>query len=137
MNKKGFTLIELLVVVAIIAILAVIGITVFTGIQKNARDAKRKADVDSIINALEANYVSATGTYPTSIADNYFTQGTKPKDPSNGTSDYILNWSGTAGSSIPCVCAPVAQENTGTGTFTTSACASTGTVYYCKKGSQN
>ena len=42
-RKKGFTLIELMIVVAIIAILSVIGVTIFAGIQKNARDAKRRA----------------------------------------------------------------------------------------------
>ena len=40
-NPLGFTLVELLVVVAIIAVLSVIGITIFTGVQKNARDARR------------------------------------------------------------------------------------------------
>ena len=36
-KKSGFTLVELLVVISIIAILSVISITVFTGVQNNAR----------------------------------------------------------------------------------------------------
>ncbi len=61
-SKSGFTLVELLVVITIIAILSVIGVTVFTGIQKNARDTKRKGDVNAISKALEAKY-SNIGAY--------------------------------------------------------------------------
>lgn len=53
MRNKGFTLVELLVVVAIIAILSVIGLTIFTSAQSNARDARRKSDIEAIANALE------------------------------------------------------------------------------------
>lgn len=56
---KGFTLVELLVVIAIIAILAVVGVTVYGGIQKNARDARRSSDVESIIKAIEVQKGSA------------------------------------------------------------------------------
>ncbi len=62
-HKKGFTLIELLVVIAIIAILSVIGFTVFTNVQKSARDAKRRSDIDAISKALEI-YKSQNGVYP-------------------------------------------------------------------------
>lgn len=55
-NQKGFTLVELLVVITILAILATIGFTIFTGTQQTARDAKRKADIDSIATAMEVNY---------------------------------------------------------------------------------
>lgn len=54
-NRSGFTLIELLVVVAVIAILSLIGLTIFSAAQTNARDARRKADVDAIAKAIEIN----------------------------------------------------------------------------------
>ncbi len=53
-NKKGFTLIELLIVIAILAVLA--GIVVVTlnpaELLKQARDAKRIADMDSLTGAI-------------------------------------------------------------------------------------
>lgn len=55
-EQKGFTLVELLVVISIIAILSVIGITVFSGVQKGARDAKRKEDFHAISLAIQQYY---------------------------------------------------------------------------------
>lgn len=52
-KQKGFTLIELLVVITIIAVLATIGLTIYTSAQKQARDAKRRGDIDAIAKALE------------------------------------------------------------------------------------
>ena len=62
-HKKGFTLIELLVVISIIAILSAIGMTVFSGVQKGARDAKRVADLNAIATSLEIFYYTY-GYYP-------------------------------------------------------------------------
>lgn len=91
-NPQGFTLVELLVVVAIIAVLSVIGITIFGNVQRGARDAKRKADIEAIANVMEANYnatatsncaaVACTGTY-CALADCHFAAGKVPVDPIN------------------------------------------------------
>jgi prepilin-type N-terminal cleavage/methylation domain-containing protein len=54
-NKKGFTLIELLVTIAIIAIISVVAVALFGNIQANARDGKRKAELEAIANAIEVN----------------------------------------------------------------------------------
>lgn len=61
-KSKGFTLVELLVVISIIAILSVIGLTIFSGVQKGARDAKRKEDLHSLALALE-QYKVQNNTY--------------------------------------------------------------------------
>lgn len=55
-SAHGFTLIELLVAISIIAILAIVGLVSFQGVRGKALEAKRKADVDSIKKAYEANY---------------------------------------------------------------------------------
>lgn len=79
-GKKGFTLIELLIVIAIIAILSIIGITVYNGIQKGARDSRRKEDVLSIAKAYEKNF-NGNGSKYNSLAITDFSQGAIPKDP--------------------------------------------------------
>lgn len=90
-NSSGFTLVELLVVISIIAILSVIGITIFSGVQKNARDARRNADVQSISQALEVHYgdttCGATAVSYCAPEPGWFSSGTLPKDPQTGA-DY-------------------------------------------------
>lgn len=61
--KKGFTLIELLIVVAIIGILAVALVPTITDAPARARDAGRKATVNSVITSLEAFNIDE-GFYP-------------------------------------------------------------------------
>lgn len=61
-GKKGFTLIELLVVSTIIAVLSAIGIASFVNAGKSARDAKRKADLETVRQALVL-YRSDKGKY--------------------------------------------------------------------------
>jgi prepilin-type N-terminal cleavage/methylation domain-containing protein len=62
-SKNGFTLIELLVTIAIIAIISVVAVALFGNIQQSARDSKRKAELESIANALEINKTSGGGNY--------------------------------------------------------------------------
>jgi len=53
---RGFTLVELLVVMAIIGVLAAIVMVNLTESQKKSRDAKRKADLNTILTAMMLYY---------------------------------------------------------------------------------
>jgi len=68
-NKKGFTLIELLVVIGIIAALSV---TVFVALDpakrfKDARNARRMTDADTILAAVHQYVVDTGGSMPVGI----------------------------------------------------------------------
>jgi len=62
-KKPAFTLIELLVVIAIIGILATLAVVALQNARKNARDAKRIADIKQMQTALEL-YFNDNGQYP-------------------------------------------------------------------------
>lgn len=88
-NLSGFTLVELLVVITIIAILSVVGLTLFNGAQISARDARRKADVDAIANALEIKKAPGVVSYQT-IAVTDMSSGLIPEDSVNGSYVYCI-----------------------------------------------
>lgn len=126
LNKiKGFTLVELMVVVAIIAILSVIGLTLFTSAQANARDARRKADIDAIANAIEVNRSPGTVYYTSLPATTGFSGGSVPTDNNNSAtaSNYCIMTSTATAPSLPtawsqtspCPAAPVANAASATG----------------------
>ncbi len=142
-NYAGFTLIELLVVVAIIAILSVIGMALFTTAQSNARDGRRRSDIDAIAAALEVNKVSPSLTY-TALAGTQFASGTIPADPTtNKKYCYTASIATPAIWTTACV-APWTDVSSatvvpGSGVSLWTVCASlesgSGSVY-CKSSSQ-
>jgi Tfp pilus assembly protein PilE len=83
----GFTLVELLVAFSLIVILAIVGTTIFTNLRNNSEDARRKADIDAIAKALEANYDFTAGTFNTQkiLDGSAFSSGILPKPPEGGS----------------------------------------------------
>lgn len=72
LNKlKGFTLIEVLLVVAIIAILAGIVILAVNPAKQlaDARNAQRKSDVTTLLNAIYQYAIDNNGSVPTTVTD--------------------------------------------------------------------
>lgn len=105
-KSSGFTLIELLVVVAIIAILTLIAISVYSGVQAKARDARRQAEIDSLAKSISVRKDATAGTY-TYTAAMYDADypSTKPQDPKTPTTYCYnttlgaanpANWTGSA-----------------------------------------
>ncbi len=60
---RGFTLIELLIVISIISILIAVGTVSYSSVQMKGRDAKRKANLAQISQALGQFYAD-NGAYP-------------------------------------------------------------------------
>lgn len=88
-NKKGFTLLELLIVLGIISIIMLLGSSVYSGVQKKSRDAKRKGDLNIIRSSLEL-YRTNFSYYPSSLDENEFISNYLKIDPSdpNPSQDY-------------------------------------------------
>lgn len=162
-NPQGFTLIELMVAISIVAILSVIGLVVFIGAQKNARDGRRRADINAIATALETNKDTASSTY-SALNGTQFANGVIPTDTT--TAKYCVAWSTTVGTAVPadpttwtassaCPAAPytggviggtgttaneVNGSRPGNGSTVWKVCArlesGTGTNFYCRASTQ-
>lgn len=140
----GFTLIELMVVVAIIAILSIIGIVSFTNIQSQARDGRRRADIDAIATAMEANRNPTGSTYPTYDAS-IFANNKKPYDPLDTSASYaaityndnsyIYTVSGS-GTSSYIACARLEKNNGNSSDTSGTSATGTSATYYCRKSQQ-
>lgn len=62
MESRGFTLLELLVVIAIIGLLSSVVLASVNSAREKARDARRKADLKTAVQAIEL-YYNDHGTY--------------------------------------------------------------------------
>lgn len=135
-NPRGFTLIELMVVISIIAFLAVIGIAAFSQTQKQARDGRRRADIDAIAKAMESSFDPIKGSYVT-LDRSMFSTGAFPVDPSTTTAYTApLTPSGcTSGTNCPgfYTCATLEITTQGNSSTNNGTITPTGTLtYYCR-----
>ena len=103
MNRKGFTLIELLVVITILGVMASLITGNFFASLKKGRDAKRKADLQQVQQALEMYYEDKKVYPPTlnfgsnltdSVSGKVYMQKL-PKDPKSGNYEYEVDVNGT------------------------------------------
>ncbi len=69
-HNSGFTLIELLLVIGIIAVLAVVVFVALNPAQrfKDARDARRVTDMETILSAIHTSIVDSKGALPSGLS---------------------------------------------------------------------
>jgi len=127
-RTRGFTLLELLVVIGIIAILVSLAAVAYSAAQKRTRDARRRADLKAVQNALEQYYAANSFLYPASAtcdqiaSTTYLETGVKPSDP--GPYSYTYACTTTS----YCVCA---QLEAGGGNATNTSCTYGSGSYHC------
>ena len=100
-KSQGFTLIEILVVVTIIVLLTASAVVTYSIFFKQARDAKRKTDLEQVRAALEM-YRSNNDTYPVGLSWAILSSLTSPviyiqslpSDPKNPTYSYYYSGDG-------------------------------------------
>lgn len=120
--RRGFTFIELLVVITIILLLTSVGLVSYQSANRNARDNKRKADLEQVRSALEI-YRADNGSYPagdwsamfSALSSGYLNQ--EPQDPKGYS--YYYN---SAGNTSYTICAYL--EGSSPGTCGSASCGS-------------
>ncbi len=133
-NRQGFTLIEMLVVVAIIGLLSSVVVVGLSGARQKARDAKRLADIQQIMNSAEIQF--STGGYPS------FASG-KVKLPAAPQSGEVYYYEGNATSAAALACMET-SENGAVATLPagcnlispTPSCTGGRPNYFCKTSGQ-
>lgn len=130
MSRRAFTLVELLVVIAIVGLLSTVAVVSLGNARKQARNAKRNADVKQLVTAFSLG-LDANGAYPSSggnvwrcistactgsysgyvangTVDAFFTPfAAKPVDPDDGGSrtrgGYLYNGASVAINGLPTI----------------------------------
>jgi prepilin-type N-terminal cleavage/methylation domain-containing protein len=138
-EPNGFTLVELIIAMTVIVLLAIIGLTVFSTIQRNARDVRRKADINAIAHALEDHYDQFSQDYYQPLHGTDFSAGQIPEDPvSTRTYTGTGAFSSPTGGTDFCVCAHLelpdgnSSQDAAAGNCNSGASGPTAN-YYCVK----
>lgn len=123
-------MLELLVVIGIIGILVSMAAVSYTAAQVRTRDARRRADMNSVRDALEQYYAANSFVYPTTCSDaSSYIKGTWPVDP--GTYSYTQTCTAVS----YCICAQMEAGSGGNSSDT--ACTWTiGSGYFCVANQQ-
>jgi type II secretion system protein G len=110
--QRAFTLIELLVVISIIGILIALGVASYTTAQRKARDSKRKADLETVRQALvlyrqdNGDYGNISNGYNSMVdalyPDYLTSQSSSLQDPKYGTNPFWYRAACTLGSNPNC-----------------------------------
>lgn len=132
MRKKiaGFTLLELLVVIGIIALLVSFAAVSYNAAQVRTRDSRRKADLNSMKDALEQYYAANSFVYPTTCSNaSTYLRGSWPTDP--GTYTYTQSCAAAS----YCICAQM-EVGSGGNSNTSSCTWSANGAYYCVQNLQ-
>ncbi len=123
-SRAGFTMIELLVVTTILIILATIGLVSYQSATRNARNSKRKSDLETVRQALVL-YRTDNAAYPvgtdfeamlTTVSD-YMSQTTQGgstvllADPVDDAT-YFYSYNGPAGGATFQVCGVLEPDET-------------------------
>lgn len=104
-KKAGFTMIELLVVSTIIIVLSAIGLVSYRKAMQSSRNAKRKADLETVRQALvlskaDKGYYPSSSVYLT-VTNNLVTDGylssPAPSESKTGHTTYSYAPDGTCG----------------------------------------
>ncbi|KKS96693.1 MAG: type II secretion system protein G, general secretion pathway protein G [Candidatus Gottesmanbacteria bacterium GW2011_GWA2_43_14] len=106
--RQAFTLIEIMVVVSIIALLMAVGVSSISTVQKKARDAKRRADLRDMKNALEQYYAVCGNQYPLPNGNTYDPVAC---DPGSGQIDILPNLPLDPKTNDPYYCPDVVDDN--------------------------
>lgn len=136
-QQRGFTLIELLVVATIIIVISAIGLVSFTNTGRSARDSKRRADLETVRQALVL-YRSEEGSYPVGqfdavvslLATEDYISNPTPVDPKNEAPyRYELRSDATGF----CLCAQLESPGSGNATSnaTSTSCTFGSGNFYC------
>jgi type IV pilus assembly protein PilA len=101
-KTKGFTLIEILLVIGIIAVLATVVIVALDPAQRfqDARDARRRADIESISKAIQQYVIDNQGVFPAGVG---FSQSDAETQLGTGTGECAITQGGCATGESDCM----------------------------------